>query len=96
VDAGARFDIYEALRAKAAEGAGVLIKSSDPIELSGLCDRVLVMSRGQIIDEIARAELSEQRIVQSIVGGVGFGLKARRPVPAGPRAATNLDKDRGD
>jgi ribose transport system ATP-binding protein len=96
VDAGARFDIYEALRAKAAEGAGVLIKSSDPIELSGLCDRVLVMSRGQVIDEIPRADLSEQRIVQSIVGGVGFGLKARRPVPAGPRAATNLDKDRGD
>jgi ribose transport system ATP-binding protein len=96
VDAGARFDIYEALRAKAAEGTAVLVKSSDPIELSGLCDRVLVMSRGQIIDEIPRLELSEQRIVQSIVGGVGFGLRARRPVPAGPRAATNLDKDRGD
>lgn len=95
VDAGARFDIYEALRAKAAEGAAVIVKSSDPIELSGLCDRVVVMSRGQIIDEIQRADLSEERIVQSIVGGVGFGLKARRPVPAGPRAATNLDK-RGD
>lgn len=96
VDAGARFDIYEALRAKAGEGAAVIIKSSDPIELSGLCDRVVVMSRGQIVDEIQRADLSEKRIVESIVGGVGFGLKAQRPVPAGPRAATNLDKDRGD
>jgi len=95
VDAGARFDIYEALRTKAAEGAAMIVKSSDPIELSGLCDRVVVMSRGQIIDEIQRADLSEKRIVQSIVGGVGFGLKARRPVPAGPRAATNLDR-RGD
>jgi ribose transport system ATP-binding protein len=96
VDAGARFDIYEALRAKATEGAAVIVKSSDPIELSGLCDRVVVMSRGQIIDEIQRADLSEKRIVEAIVGGVGFGLKARRPVPTGPRAATNLDKDRGD
>ena len=96
VDAGARFDIYEALRAKAAEGAAVIVKSSDPIELSGLCDRVIVMSRGQIIDEIPRLDLSEQRIVQAIVGGVGFGLKARRRAPVGPRAATNLDKDRGD
>jgi ribose transport system ATP-binding protein len=96
VDAGARIDIYEALRAKAAEGAAVLLKSSDPIELSGLCDRVVVMSRGQIIAEIQRAELSEKRIVASIVGGVGFGLKARRPARAGPRAATNLDRDRGD
>lgn len=90
VDAGARLDIYEALRAKANEGAAVIVKSSDPIELSGLCDRVAVMSRGQIVDEIPRADLSEKRIIESIVGGVGFGLKT------GPRAATNLDKDRGD
>ncbi|RPI95023.1 MAG: sugar ABC transporter ATP-binding protein [Chloroflexi bacterium] len=96
VDAGARLDIYEALRAKAAEGAAVIVKSSDPIELSGLCDRVIVMSRGQIVDEIQRADLSEKRIVEAIVGGVGFGLKARRPIPVGPRAATNLNKDRGD
>ena len=96
VDAGARLDIYEALRAKATEGAAVIVKSSDPIELSGLCDRVVVMSRGQIIDEIQRADLSEKRIIEAIVGGVGFGLKTRRPRPAGPRAATNLDKDRGD
>jgi len=96
VDAGARLDIYEALRARANEGAAVIVKSSDPIELSGLCDRVVVMSRGQIIDEIPRADLSEKRIIESIVGGVGFGLKTGRPRVAGPRAATNLDKDRGD
>ncbi len=93
VDAHARFDIYEALRAKAAEGAAVIVKSSDPIELSGLCDRVVVMSRGQIIDEIQRADLSEKRIIESIVGGVGFGLKARRLPSMGRRAATNLDRD---
>ena len=75
VDAGARLDIYEALRARAAEGAAVIVKSSDPLELSGLCDRVVVMSRGQIVSEIQRADLSEKRIIQSIVGGIGFGLK---------------------
>ncbi len=76
VDVRARFDIYEALHAKAAEGAAVIVKSSDPIELSGLCDRVVVMSRGQIIRELQGADLSEQRIIESIVGGVGFGLSA--------------------
>jgi len=96
VDAGARLDIYEALRAKANDGAAVIVKSSDPIELSGLCDRVVVMSRGQVVDEIQRADLSEKRIIEAIVGGVGFGLKKGRPRVAGPRAATNLDKDRGD
>ena len=36
VDVGSRIDIYRALRARAAAGAAVLVKSSDPIELSGL------------------------------------------------------------
>jgi ribose transport system ATP-binding protein len=46
----------------------MIVKSSDPIELSGLCDRVIVISRGRIVDEIAGADLSERRIVEAIVG----------------------------
>ena len=68
VDVGARFDIYEALRAKAEEGVAAVVKSSDPLELSGLCDRVVVMSRGRIVEEIPRHELGERRIVEAIVG----------------------------
>ena len=68
VDVGSRFDIYEALREKAGEGVGLIVKSSDPIELSGLCDRVIVISRGQIVDEISAAELSEKRIIEAMVG----------------------------
>ena len=68
VDVGARFDIYEALRAKANEGVALIVKSSDPIELAGLCDRVVVMSRGKIVDEIAGDQLGERRIVEAIVG----------------------------
>jgi ribose transport system ATP-binding protein len=77
VDVGARFDIYDALRAKANEGVAVIVKSSDPLELAGLCDRVVVMSRGRIVDEIRGAELGERRIVEAIVGsGVA---RARAP-----------------
>jgi ribose transport system ATP-binding protein len=68
VDVGSRFDIYEALRGKAREGVAIVVKSSDPLELAGLCDRVVVMSRGKIVDEIPAAELSERRIVEAIVG----------------------------
>jgi ribose transport system ATP-binding protein len=68
VDVGCRFDIYEALRGKAREGVAVVVKSSDPLELAGLCDRVVVMSRGRIVDEIPTADLSERRIVEAIVG----------------------------
>jgi ribose transport system ATP-binding protein len=68
VDVGARFDIYEALRGKADEGLSAIVKSSDPLELAGLCDRVVVMSRGRIVEEIPREELGERRIVEAIVG----------------------------
>jgi ribose transport system ATP-binding protein len=68
VDVGARFDIYEALRSKTEEGVAALVKSSDPIELAGLCDRVVVMSRGRIVEEIPADELGERRIVEAIVG----------------------------
>jgi ribose transport system ATP-binding protein len=74
VDVAARFDIYEALRQKAKEGAAIVIKSSDPLELAGLCDRVVVMSRGKIVAELRGEELGERRIVEAIVGA-----KATRP-----------------
>jgi len=68
VDVGARFDIYDALRSKADDGVATVVKSSDPLELAGICDRVVVMSRGGIVEEIPRHELGERRIVEAIVG----------------------------
>lgn len=92
VDVGSRFDIYQALRTRTNAGTAMLVKSSDPIELSGLCDRVLVMSRGQIIEEIPGDELSEQRIVEAIVRGPGMSKAARSPLGvAMPKAPTEGD-----
>ena len=68
VDVAARFDIYDALREKAEDGVAIVVKSSDPLELAGLCDRVVVMSRGKIVDEIHGEDLGERRIVEAIVG----------------------------
>ena len=39
VDAAARFDIYQAVRAKADSDTTFVINSSDALELAGLCDR---------------------------------------------------------
>jgi ribose transport system ATP-binding protein len=79
VDVGSRFDIYKALRAQTDQGAALLVKSSDPLELAGLCDRVLVMSRGTIIEEIPGDELDELRIVEAIVRGPGLSRSGRSP-----------------
>jgi ribose transport system ATP-binding protein len=90
VDVGSRFDIYRALRARTDVGAALLVKSSDPLELAGLCDRVLVMSRGQIIEEIPGTELDERRIVEAIVRGPGMSRAGRSPLGAAvPRAPTH-------
>lgn len=92
VDVGSRFDIYQALRKRSNSGAGILVKSSDPIELSGLCDRVLVMSRGTIVEEIPGDELDETRIVEAIVRGPGMSKAARSPLGvAMPKAPGRAD-----
>ncbi len=82
VDVAARFDIYDALRAKAREGVATIVKSSDPLELAGLCDRVVVISRGRVVDEIPADELGERRIVEAIVGA---RVAARGTVAAAQR-----------
>ena len=90
VDVGSRFDIYKALRTRTNEGTALLVKSSDPLELAGLCDRVLVMSRGQIVEEIPGDELDELRIVEAVVRGPGLSKAGRSPLGvAMPKASTS-------
>ncbi|MEX2161954.1 MAG: sugar ABC transporter ATP-binding protein [Anaerolineales bacterium] len=73
VDVASRFDIYEALHAKASQGAAVIVKSSDPIELASLCNRVFVISRGQIVHDIPQEQLSERTIIDAMVRGAKMG-----------------------
>jgi ribose transport system ATP-binding protein len=51
VDIGAKADIIQLIRRLARAGKGVLIVSSEFEELLGVCDRILVVRRGQIISE---------------------------------------------
>lgn len=62
VDVGAKHEIYEAIRAMAAEGTVVLVLSSNGLELAGLADRVLVFSRGQVISDLRGADVTEEAI----------------------------------
>lgn len=62
VDAGARVAIYSLLRRVADQGRGVVVLSSDAIELQGLCDRVLVVSRGRIVRTLQGDDLTEANV----------------------------------
>lgn len=51
VDVGARKDLYTHLVHYAREGLAILVLSSDVEEVAGLCDRSLVIDRGEIVAE---------------------------------------------
>jgi ribose transport system ATP-binding protein len=67
VDVGARAEIYRILREIAAGGVPVVISSSDGLELEGLCDRVIVFSRGEVVAELTGDDVTEERIAHRIV-----------------------------
>jgi ribose transport system ATP-binding protein len=52
VDVGAKSEIYHRLRRLASEGLGVLMASSELPELTGLCDRIVVMRGGRSVAEL--------------------------------------------
>lgn len=67
VDVGTKIELYRIMRQLADRGAAVLVLSTEVIELLGLCDRVLVVSDGHIVDVVEAAEATEERIVGSAV-----------------------------
>jgi ribose transport system ATP-binding protein len=69
VDVGAKAEIYRVIEDLAAQGAAVLMISSDLEEVLRLSDRVLVMHEGRLAGELARADLSEEAVMQLATGG---------------------------
>jgi ABC-type sugar transport system ATPase subunit/ribose/xylose/arabinose/galactoside ABC-type transport system permease subunit len=67
VDVGARAEIYAILRAASTRGVPVIVASSDAKELEGLCDQVLVMSRGHVVQSLRGDDVTEERIVSAAV-----------------------------
>jgi ribose transport system ATP-binding protein len=67
VDAGARFEIYKAVRENIRDDGVCIVNSSDAQELAGICDRVLVFSRGKIVRELRGEDVNEEKIVSSFL-----------------------------
>ncbi|GGG16265.1 hypothetical protein GCM10007304_32980 [Rhodococcoides trifolii] len=71
VDAGARAEIYAQLRAAADDGMAIVVLSSDALELEGLCDRVLVISRGSIVESLTGDAVTERNMMHAMVSATG-------------------------
>ena len=65
VDIGARAEIHRMIRALAAEGLAVLVVSSEAEELPELCDRVLVMAEGRIVESLVGPAITRDAIVRA-------------------------------
>ncbi len=70
VDVGARVEIYRILREVSRAGTPVIVNSSDAAELEGLCDKVIVLSRGRAVATLTGSDVSESRIVAAAVGAI--------------------------
>jgi ribose transport system ATP-binding protein len=67
VDVGARAEIYRILREVSGSGVPVVVASSDAKELEGLCDRVIVVSRGHVVASLSGSEVTEERMIRAAV-----------------------------
>jgi ABC-type sugar transport system ATPase subunit len=73
VDVGTKVEIYRTISDLAANGAAVLIVSSELLELVGLCHRVVVLHEGRNVADYGLDEFDEARIL-----GACFGQEATR------------------
>lgn len=68
VDIGTKHQFYLLMRAFADAGGAVLFYSTEIAELANLCDRVLVMYSGRIVDDLQGEAIDEERMMRAALG----------------------------
>jgi ribose transport system ATP-binding protein len=68
IDVGAKMEIYVLLDRLAAEGAGILMISSDLPEVMGMSDRILVMHQGRVQALLDARGATQETVLQAALG----------------------------
>jgi ribose transport system ATP-binding protein len=68
VDVGSRAQIHDTLRAAAADGAVIVLASTDYEEVAALADRALVMVAGRVHAELRGGELTPDQLARASYG----------------------------
>ena len=76
IDVGAKQEIYQLVFKLAAEGLGIVVVSSEMLELLLLSDRVLVMCEGRQTGVLPRAEATQEAIMRLAAPGVAGEAEA--------------------
>ncbi|MFN8377475.1 MAG: sugar ABC transporter ATP-binding protein [Anaerolineae bacterium] len=68
IDVGAKAEIYDQLRALAAEGKAILVISEELVEVLGISDRIIVMDHGRIGRIFTHNEATEEALTAVMQG----------------------------
>jgi len=68
VDIGAKVEIYNLINELSQKGVAIIVISSETSELMGICDRIIVMRKGEIQGELTKQEFSEEEILRLSLG----------------------------
>ena len=65
IDVAAKQELFVLIDELTAGGVAVVFNSSEDAELLTMCDRVVVLYEGRIVEELAEADLTEERLLAS-------------------------------
>jgi len=69
IDVGTKFEIRKLIAQKASEGVSIILITSELEELEKLCDRVLIMFKGEIIEVLEGEHITKENILESSTSG---------------------------
>jgi ABC-type sugar transport system ATPase subunit len=69
IDVGTKSDIYNLVAEWAGQGHTILFTSSEIEEILGICDRVFVLHKGEIIRECACDNTDKEEVMRYVLGG---------------------------
>jgi ribose transport system ATP-binding protein len=72
VDVGARQQIFSLVRDAAGKNTSVICASSDYEQLAAVCDRVLILARGRVVDQLVGDAVTKERITERCYNGVAL------------------------
>jgi len=73
IDVGGKYDIYKIIVDLARQGAGIIFISNELMEVLSLCDRILVMFHGKIIQELQTETTNREELLFYVMGGRDYG-----------------------
>jgi len=68
IDIGAKYEIYKLMTTFVQKNKAIIMVSSELPELIGMCDRIYVMSKGNLMGYLTRDEFSQETIMKMATG----------------------------